>query len=82
MGGISNMKTDVLEFQNMMNDFVFVSTIQISLTFKGNQTFWFSTRPNIGIGIGIGSIGMGIIIGIGIQIGIGIGFIGKGISIG
>ena len=39
------MKTDVLEFQNMMNDFVFVSTIQISLTFKGNQTFLIFNPP-------------------------------------
>ena len=30
----------------MTNDFVFVSTIQTCLTFKENQTFLISTRPN------------------------------------
>ena len=39
------MKTEVLTFQKMMNDFVFVSTIQTCLTFKENQTFLIFNPP-------------------------------------
>ena len=38
-GGISNMKTVVLKFWNMMNDFAWL--------LKKLKLFWFSTRPSV-----------------------------------
>ena len=57
------MKTDVLEFQNMMNDFVFVSTIQTCLTFKEIKLFLifnplYSRAPGLATNAGAKNIVM------------------------
>ena len=41
----SNMKTNILSLQNIMDGFIFVSNMETCLTFKENQIFLIFNPP-------------------------------------